>query len=307
MDMTEVFDKLKALQGVLSEKYSILAKIEEAPKQLTTQNELLARLSKEYIAKNDEYEAVKERVGKLKSDLADAIASKEAGEKAMDNIATHREHEALDKQITEATAKENEIRKELQKEEKLFTELDERLKADMDLINVQKTDISDKQKSLDCKMDEYKAQLSELERQEAEITPGIDQEIVYKFQRIIQRNKEGIVAVKNVVCNGCHMILPAQFANEVREGEKILFCPYCSRILYYEESQEGDEDFYSMNDVGGLAGLDDDDDEEREFGDSDQTDEMGFDNKSSYYEEGSDDDDDESYDDESEEDEDSDE
>ena len=31
------------------------------------------------------------------------------------------------------------------------------------------------------------------------------------------------------------MILPAQFANTVREGENINFCPYCSRILFYED------------------------------------------------------------------------
>ena len=59
------------------------------------------------------------------------------------------------------------------------------------------------------------------------------------------------------------MILPAQFANEVHEGEKILFCPYCSRILFYQEIAEGEEaeDFLSMDETGTLADFDD------EFGD----------------------------------------
>ena len=59
------------------------------------------------------------------------------------------------------------------------------------------------------------------------------------------------------------MILPANFANEVREGEDINFCPYCSRILYYEEvSEDQQEDYFDMGVAGSLAGLDEDFDDE---------------------------------------------
>ena len=216
MVTTEVFDKLKELQDVLAEKYSLEAKIEDSPKQLSSQDELLVRLRKEFLETNDSYEKVKAEVGQLQLELDEAEKSREAGEKGMDNISTHREYEALEKQINEASAREAEIRKNLQKKDK------------------------------------------ELEAKENEITPGLDSEIVYKFQRIIQRNAEGIVAVKNGVCTGCHMILPAQFANEVREGENILFCPYCSRILFYKEIEEGEEveDFLSMDETGSLADFD---------------------------------------------------
>lgn len=103
-------------------------------------------------------------------------------------------------------------------------------------------------------------------KKENKITPDLDQEILFKFQRIIQRNTQGIVAVKNGVCQGCRMILPAQFANEVRKNEDILFCPYCSRILYYEESNEAEqqESFFKLDDTESLANLDDEDFEEDE-------------------------------------------
>ena len=55
MEVTEeIFTKLKDLQEVLVEKYQIEAKKSEAPKQLSSQEELLAVLKKEYIAKNNE-------------------------------------------------------------------------------------------------------------------------------------------------------------------------------------------------------------------------------------------------------------
>lgn len=260
MVTTEVFDKLKDLQEILAKKYELEAKIKDSPEQLTAQDELLARLKKEYIEKNAIYEEVKGKVDKIKADLAEAEKSRESGEKGMDSITTHREYEALDKQINEASERESSLRKDLQKEEKNLAELNENLKSDESMISSQEKDLNSGKDSLEKEVAGFKSELDKLKKKEAKITPGIDQEIVYKFQRIIQRNSEGIVAVKNGVCTGCHMILPAQFANEVREGEKILFCPYCSRILYYQEAEDGDtNNYFSMDETGSLAGLDDED------------------------------------------------
>lgn len=259
MVMTEVFEKLKELQGVLAEKYMLEGKIEEAPKQLTTQDELLARLKKEYIEKNTKYDEVRASVEHLKAQLAEAEASRESGEKGMDSITTHREYEALDKQITEAKEREDAIRRDLTREEKALAELNEILRADEAMITAQEADLNSGKTSLAAEIDGYRQALGDLDKKEADITPGIDQEIVYKFQRIIRRNSEGIVAVKNGVCTGCHMILPAQFANEVRDGEKILFCPYCSRILYHQDVAEDEEEtYFPMDETGSLADFDDD-------------------------------------------------
>ena len=269
MATQDIFEKLKKLQTILVKKYELEQKKEEAPKQLGSQEELLARMKKEYIEKNNEYEEVKTKVGQLKLDLDEAVKSREKGEKGMDDIQTHREYEALEKQISEATEKENEVRKELQKEEKLLEEIKETLKINEDMIASQEKDLNSSKDSLNKELASYDSELTKLKKDEDKITPDLDQEILFKFQRIIQRNSEGIVAVRNGVCTGCHMILPAQFANLVREGDSINFCPYCSRILFYEES--GDEDaynsYFSLEEAGSLADLD-----EEDFGD-----EEGFD------------------------------
>lgn len=259
MAMTEVFDKLKALQDILAEKYSLMAKIEDSPKQLFTHDELLVRLRKEFLETSEVYDKVKAEVGQLQVELEEAQKSREAGEKGMDNISTHREYEALQKQIDEASAREASIRSDLQKKDKEREELDEKLRMDEEMIKAQEADLNANKATLESEVQSYQGQIKELEAKESEITPGLDGEIVYKFQRIIQRNREGIVAVKNGVCTGCHMILPAQFANEVHEGEKILFCPYCSRILFHEDVAEGEEaeDFLSMDETGTLADFDD--------------------------------------------------
>ncbi|MBP5602832.1 MAG: nucleic acid-binding protein [Treponema sp.] len=278
MATTDIFDKLKKLQTILVKKYELEQKIEEAPKQLSSQEELLSRMKKEYIEKNDEYESVKTNVGKLKLELDEAVKSRENGEKGMDNIQTHREYEALEKQINEATEKENEIRKDLQKEEKILEEIKETLKINEDMINSQESDLAASKDSLNKELDSYNKELTSLKKSEDKITPDLDQEILFKFQRIIQRNSEGIVAVRNGVCTGCHMILPAQFANIVREGENINFCPYCSRILFYEDTGEEEvyDSYFNLEEAGSLADLDDDFSDEEAF-DEDEREEKLYD------------------------------
>ncbi|MFA6856929.1 MAG: C4-type zinc ribbon domain-containing protein [Treponema sp.] len=297
MVMTEVFDKLKNLQSILVKKYDLEKKIDEAPKQLGSQDELLDRLKKEFISKNTEYEAVKTKVMQLRADLDEAVKSRENGEKSMDNITTHREYEALDKQISEASSKEQDIRKELQKEEKILADLNDNLKSYEAMIKSQETDLNASKSSLDKELTSYKNELDDLDKKESKIAPDLDQEILFKFQRIIQRNTEGIVAVKNGVCTGCHMILPAQFANEVRKGENILFCPYCSRILFYEETTENEqESYFKLDDAGSLADIDENDELDSEDEYEKNEDELSEDEDTEEIEESSDEEDDEGED-----------
>ncbi len=298
MVTSEVFDNLKALQDILVKKNELEAKDKAAPKQLQNQEDSLVKTQKEFIETKSQYDETEMKVTSLKKDLEETVKMREEGEKGVANSTTHREYEALEKMITEAKDKEDEVRRELQREEKELANLNEKLKNSEELIQFQKTEYESSKQSIDQERAQYKAELDKLAAEEEKIAPNMDQEIVFKLQRIIQRNREGIVSVRNGVCTGCHMILPANFANEVREGENIKFCPYCSRILFYEEvSEDQVEDFTDIGAAGSLAGFDDEDEEffgeEEEFEESTE-DTENFDDENSEL----DDDDDEALDDE---------
>ena len=271
--MDEVFDKLKTLQDILSEKIVLEQKIQEIPRLLTTQVELLARMKKSYIEKNQDFERAKTAAGEFLNLLFEAESKREKAEKNMESATTQREYEALDKEIQDAAGKEQEYRNKLQREEKVISELEELMKQSQALIEQQESELEERRKSIEDEVASKKAQLKTLTEREKILTPDLDPDVLFKFERII-RNKmgRGIVAIKGGVCMGCHMILPAQFANTVRQGEEIVFCPYCSRILFYEESEQEEEDFFNYEDSGSLSDLDDmeeedyEEDEEEEIG-----------------------------------------
>ncbi len=301
MVTTEVFENLKSLQEILVQKYELEGKKSDAPKQLSNQEDLLAKTQKEFIEQKSNYDATQEKVTQLKAQLEEAVKSREEGEKGVANSTTHREYEALEKQITEAKLLEEQVRKDLQHEEKDLAELNERLKNSEELIKFQESELNSSRDSLNKELTSYDNKLAKLKVEEDKVTKNINmiyageenaelkaQEILFKFQRIIQRNSEGIVSVRNGVCSGCHMILPANFANEVREGEDINFCPYCSRILYYEEvSEDQAEDYFDIGAAGSLAGLDDEfEDEDSEYGDDEEKEERSeFDEEEEFDEE----------------------
>ena len=269
--MEDVFEKLKTLQDVLTEKIDLEHNIREIPKLLTTQEELLSRLKKSYIEKNQDYERARASEAEYRNALALAESNREHAEKNVEFTHTQREWEALDKEIEDAAGKEQEFRNKLQRELRIISDLAEEMKQSQALIEQQETELAERREGIEVEVSAKKSQMKELSEQENSLAKDLDPDVLFKFERII-RNKmgRGIVAIKGGVCMGCHMILPVQFANNVRLGEEIVFCPYCSRILYYEESEEDEEDYFHEEDSGSLSDLDEMEDDDYDEEDSEE-------------------------------------
>jgi len=262
--MEKVLETLKTLQDILSEKISLEQKIQEIPKLLIKQEELLARMKKTYIEKSLECEKAKAAESEYRNSLFEAEAKREKAEKNMESISTQREYEALDKEIKDAAGLEQEFRNKLQREVRNVSELNEEIKQSQALIDQQEAELEERRRDIEKEIALKESQLKALSQKENDLASDLnDPDVLFKFERII-RNKmgKGIVAIKGGVCMGCHMILPAQFANTVRQGEEIVFCPYCSRILFYEESEQSEEDLFNDEDSGSLSDLDDMEDED---------------------------------------------
>lgn len=271
MLMEEVFDRLREFQEILTKRVDIEREVEDIPKSLIAQEELLSRLRKSFSEKHEAFSTAESLVKDLRGQLTEAESARENAEKQMDMISTQREYEALNKEIRDATDREHQLRKDLQKEERNLAEVEEAMRRDESMIKLQESEIEEKGQRISSEKGQKLQEIERLRIEEARTSDGIEKDVIFKFERIIRSKQgKGIVPVKGYVCNGCHMILPAQFVNEVRSGNRIIFCPYCSRILYYEESEEeaGDQLFVDIE-SGSLSDLEDYAEEGEEDGDDD--------------------------------------
>jgi predicted nucleic acid-binding Zn-ribbon protein len=243
--MQDVFDKLRSLQGILSQKFEVENQIEDIPRALATKTELLNRLKKTYILKNEEKDKTRDKIKSTRQKMQDAELEREKYERQMDLIKTQREYEALDKEIKDATEREQDFRRELQNEEKFLEEMEDNLEKEEVMINKQEEEVKSEQSRIKHELKDKQKVLQKLERDEKKVTPGLDEELLFKFERII-RSKAGlgIVPLIEGVCTGCFVILPPQFVNDVRASNNIMFCPDCSRILFFQEKEEAD---YTMD------------------------------------------------------------
>jgi predicted nucleic acid-binding Zn-ribbon protein len=266
MTTDAIFDRLRALQDVLTRKIELEREITDIPKTLDSNEEMIHRLKQKYIDDDQVYVLVKQEEADTRNRLLITQGEREKSEKKMDDTTSLREVEALTKEIAEAQKKEDALQKELREVEERSRAMNEELsqqKIEMDILS---QELDERKQGIEDELKDRQTKLDEVTNEEKVLEEGIDPELKFKFERIIRKKGgQGIVAVRgreHPVCQGCHMILPVQFAADVRRGEKIQSCPYCSSILYYEDVVENeDTDFLDDSEAGSLADLDDIDDD----------------------------------------------
>ena len=79
---------------------------------------------------------------------------------------------------------------------------------------------------------------SKRQKQVKEIQEGL----LRKYDTLRERRKGlAVVNVVQGVCQGCFMNIPPQQFNQLLKGDKILDCPTCQRILYYQPEAETEQ------------------------------------------------------------------
>ena len=254
--MKEIYTTLSQLQVVLAKMFAIEDEIKEIPMALADKEAVLQKTKITYLELHEKSERVKEELKSLRTRLDEAGVKRETCEKMMETITQAREFETLQKEIEEAKNAEQTLRKGLIAKEKFYDELNTKLTIQEEIMAQQTEEVEEETKVKDSQIAEKQAELDKIVAEKDELAKDFDQNLLFKFERII-RNKGGIgiVPVHGIVCEGCHMTLPAQFVNDVRrstlnedssnEESDIHFCPYCSHVLFYEDSAD-DEHFDNL-------------------------------------------------------------
>lgn len=234
--MKKTFEKLRELQNILLKEFAIEAELDEIPKELEALKWRYHKLDRSISEKEQGSEKNQNMIKELNRQKEELKRNKEKYESQMPLIKTQKEYEAITSEIAQIEEKLEQIEAQeleaYQEIENLNSGLEE-MKAQREEL---KTQIDEKEKEVKKLIQEKQKVLNGYLKEKKKISTGLDEEVIYKFEKIV-KNKEGIgiVAVRNNVCMGCNMLLPPQFVNDVRREKELIFCPNCSRILYYQE------------------------------------------------------------------------
>ena len=79
-------------------------------------------------------------------------------------------------------------------------------------------------------------ELEDLEGKQKELVAKIDKPLLDRYIRLKSARKDqALAAVKDGICLGCRLQLPPQLIAEVKRMQELHTCPYCYRMLYWEE------------------------------------------------------------------------
>ena len=234
---------LKELQEALRVKFELEQQVEMMPVNLKKEEAALKEANERYLELTEKFNTVTDEVKSLSIRYEDAFQARTGYEKQMEFLNTQREYEALSKQLDEAKVQEQSLLKQRNSKnaelDKLRAELDEQEKV----CDEAKARVDEERAKVESQLDDTYRQLDEINVKCDEIRTGvIPDELYAKFSNIVKKKKgEGIVPVHGQVCTGCDRVLPMQFVIDLRlkqQENEIEYCPYCSRIIWYEKLDE---------------------------------------------------------------------
>lgn len=209
------------------------------PREIARLEEALEREREELREEEKKLEAVKQRRITKEKELALEEEKVDKSKQRLTAVKTNKEYQAALKEI-EAIERQNALIEEeiltIMEEADTLKAHHEKSKADFTL---RERDTEEKKRELEKQLEACTQTIDEQQQMKEGFIAQINPEVLDRYQRIKQQKPElTVVAVENSCCLGCNMNIPPQLFNEVKKCQKIIVCPHCSRILYWEKNHE---------------------------------------------------------------------
>lgn len=160
-------------------------------------------------------------------------------------VSNTREYNALEREM-DALRK---MRAQLEEERESLADAVEGFASDVTekaekttLLEVQ---IRDEEKAIEDEAKKAEKEVQGLIGKRADLKDKLPKPLFRRYEFISSRRPgPALVPASNGVCSGCNMRMPPQLFNELQMGKKMIQCPSCQRILYFDPGvteEEGEE------------------------------------------------------------------
>ena len=74
-----------------------------------------------------------------------------------------------------------------------------------------------------------------LKAERDQLVTAVDPDVLNRYERLLRSKGDlAIVPVKHGNCGGCHLNIPPQIIHDAKNGNALVSCIYCGRILYWQ-------------------------------------------------------------------------
>ncbi|MEA3486274.1 MAG: C4-type zinc ribbon domain-containing protein [Thermodesulfobacteriota bacterium] len=226
---------LVELQNIDLEIAKFMLRKVDLPKEIT-------RLDEKLEAAEGELEESGQRLDKLKADhkaketaLKNGVENSKKAKSRLLAVKTNKEYEATLKEIDTINEKSSGIEDEIIHILEELDKVNEDLKVKESETASHRSRCENGKRKLEKELDSIGSVLDDVLKKRDKIRSGIKAKFLKKFDIIKDRkNGRAVVPARKEVCYGCHMNIPPQMYNELQKNERLMTCPHCERIIYWE-------------------------------------------------------------------------
>lgn len=182
-------------------------------------------LKKKYRDLESDVQANESRVGKSQDKLA--------------AVKTNKEYQALLREMEDIKATNSTLEDEmivcLEQMESLETDLSEK---NVDLRQLQGQITSEKD-TIRLEADDNTKRLKEAEQLQSRLSEDVDKGLMTDYVQVKRMVKNrAVVPVLQAICQGCHRKIPPQMFIELQRNDQLKFCPFCDRLIFWDDTFE---------------------------------------------------------------------
>lgn len=239
--MHAALKKILEIQELDMQMIQLMRLKRERQRELESINKVKTDLSKQVLIKENEIidlkkdirigegeiEEINEKFKKLEAQQGSIKKVEEFNALSHEMATVEKERAVKEQHVSDLTDK-------LNVEEDTLTSLKENLESTTESSKILEQEIVES-------IEKINTEGAVLKEQRDGMTADADPEVFAIYERLLGNKKDRVVVpIENRCCSGCHIMLTAQHENLVRKGERLAFCEHCSRIHFWQESEEAE-------------------------------------------------------------------
>ena len=227
------------LNEVFIEKIKMEKILKDNPEKIIKLSEEHEKVIKEYEDLKESFKKVEMEKHKSEMDvkaLEEDIIKKQG---QLMGVKTNKEYKALENEIKNSKDKisslEDKILEALDKEENSKTKIEEASKK----VQEEKNKFEEAKAQLEKELEQAKATIDSLADKVKEMEQHVDKSYLRQFRLVASKGYDlPLVPANSGSCGGCKATLPPRMMQIIQNGLTLVNCECCSRLLYWDETDE---------------------------------------------------------------------
>jgi predicted nucleic acid-binding Zn-ribbon protein len=232
----EQLETLVELQRIETEKKKVQSVLNQVDEKVNELDKEVLKISLDIADRNRQHAEIKDVYQELEGKVKDNESLIEKIEAKRRAVQTEREYQSLIKEEDQLRTLKAQLEEEMiscmDRMDTIEKELSEK---DADLKEVSQR-VEDEKDSILKGASENRTQHENLMSKWDDVAKRTKPQLLRMFTQLkdLLPMGDAVVPARNSVCNGCHMNIPAQMYNELQRFDSLKLCPFCNRILYWE-------------------------------------------------------------------------